>query len=104
MWLSALYPVNAMRNRALAGAQTDVVLLLDVDFWPSIELSELMQKPAKYQSLLAAVNNKNAIVLPAFETADSGDIGVEVAREVVIGELATAHCPIGGVKGRRCRL
>ena len=34
MWLSALYPVNAMRNRALAGAETDVVLLLDVDFWP----------------------------------------------------------------------
>lgn len=65
-----------------------VVLLLDVDFWPSIELSELMQKPSKYQSLLQAVNNKNAIVLPAFETADSGDIGVEVAREVVLGRPA----------------
>lgn len=84
IWLSALYPVNAMRNRALAGATTDVVLLLDVDFWPSIEMSELMHQPAKYQSLLQAVNNKNAIVLPAFETADSGDIGVEVAREVVL--------------------
>lgn len=24
VWLSALYPVNAMRNRALAGADTDV--------------------------------------------------------------------------------
>lgn len=24
IWLSALYPVNAMRNRALAGATTDV--------------------------------------------------------------------------------
>ncbi|GAB4818755.1 hypothetical protein N2152v2_005801 [Parachlorella kessleri] len=84
VWLSALYPVNAMRNRALAGVETEVVLLLDVDFWPSVELSELMLKPAKYQSLLAAVNSGNAIVLPAFETADSGDIGVEVAREVVL--------------------
>ena len=27
--------VNAMRNRALANAHTDAVLLLDVDFWPS---------------------------------------------------------------------
>lgn len=35
VWLSALYPVNAMRNRALANARTDAVLLLDVDFWPS---------------------------------------------------------------------
>ena len=43
IWLSALYPVNAMRNRALANARTDAVLLLDVDFWPSAELSELMQ-------------------------------------------------------------
>ena len=50
-----------------------------------------MAKPAKYASLLAAVNNKNAIVLPAFETADSGDIGVEVAREVVLGERSAAQ-------------
>lgn len=27
--------VNSMRNRALANARTDAVLLLDVDFWPS---------------------------------------------------------------------
>jgi hypothetical protein len=32
---SACLQVNAMRNRALANAHTDAVLLLDVDFWPS---------------------------------------------------------------------
>lgn len=85
IWLSALYPVNAMRNRAIANSRTDVILLLDVDFWPSAELSELMSQPGKYESLLAAVNGGSAIVLPAYETGDSGDVGVEVAREAVLG-------------------
>lgn len=84
IWLSALYPVNAMRNRALANARTDAVLLLDVDFWPSAELSELMQKPAKYESLMKTLQGGAAIVLPAYETGDAGDIGVEVAREAVL--------------------
>lgn len=84
VWLSGLYPVNSMRNRALANARTDVVLLLDVDFWPAAELSELMHRPAKYESLLEAVLSKHAIVLPAFETRESGDIGVEIAREAVL--------------------
>lgn len=84
IWLSALYPVNAMRNRALANARTEAVLLLDVDFWPSAELSELMQKPAKYASLMGALSQGAAVVLPAYETGDSGDIGVEVAREAVL--------------------
>lgn len=90
VWLSALYPVNAMRNRAIANSRTDVILLLDVDFWPAAELSELMQQPGKYESLLQAVNSGSAIVLPAFETGDSGDIGVEVAREAVLGGKDTA--------------
>lgn len=84
IWLSALYPVNAMRNRALANARTEAVLLLDVDFWPSAELSELTQKPAKYASLVAALQKGAAVVLPAYETGDPGDIGVEVAREAVL--------------------
>lgn len=90
IWLSALYPVNAMRNRALANARTDVILLLDVDFWPAVELSEMMRQPGKYESLLAAVNDGNAIVLPAYETGDSGEIGIEVAREAVAGGKDTA--------------
>lgn len=84
VFLSGLYPVNAMRNRGLANARTDIVLLLDVDFWPAAELSELAHLPGKYTSLLAATEARNAIVLPAFETRDSGDIGVEVAREAVL--------------------
>lgn len=90
IWLSALYPVNAMRNRALANARTDAVLLLDVDFWPSAELSELMQKPAKYESLMKTLQAGAAVVLPAYETGDPGDIGVEVAREAVLGTFLSA--------------
>ena len=90
VWLSGLYPVNSMRNRALAAAKTDVVLLLDVDFWPAAELSELVHKPGKYTSLLAAVAAGHAIVLPAFETGESGDVGVEVAREAVLEGKDTA--------------
>lgn len=84
VWLSGLYPVNAMRNRGLANARTDIVLLLDVDFWPAAELGELAHQPGKYASLLAAAQARRAIVLPAFETGESGDIGVEVAREAVL--------------------
>lgn len=77
-----------MRNRALANARTDAVLLLDVDFWPSAELSELMQRPAKYESLMRTLEGGAAVVLPAYETGDPGDIGVEVAREAVLGTSA----------------
>lgn len=160
IWLSALYPVNAMRNRALANARTEAVLLLDVDFWPSAgkragrpagraahrrgssaphaqartrramlrnssrgrrsscvsprdvrrplpsprraaELSELMQKPAKYASLVGALGQGAAVVLPAYETGDSGDIGVEVAREAVLGEGRGCSGRRGGVALRR---
>lgn len=83
VWLAGLYPVNTMRNRALALARTDVALLLDVDFWPSAELSELMLVPGKYASLAAAVAAGNAIVLPAFETSAGGAQGVSVARAAV---------------------
>lgn len=46
-----------------------------------------MQKPAKYASLMSTLDNGTAIVLPAYETGDAGDIGVEVAREAVLGAL-----------------
>lgn len=100
IWLSALYPVNAMRNRALANARTEAVLLLDVDFWPSAELSELMQKPAKYASLMTALQKGSAVVLPAYETGDPGDIGVEVAREAVLGEQGRGGSGQSGVRGQ----
>ncbi|KAL6781671.1 hypothetical protein ACKKBF_B09005 [Auxenochlorella protothecoides x Auxenochlorella symbiontica] len=90
VWLSGLYPVNSMRNRALANAKTDVVLLLDVDFWPSAELVEVMAQPRKYESLRGAVLARRAIVLPAFEPGDAGDVGVEVARGAVLGGKAAA--------------
>jgi hypothetical protein len=35
---------------------------------------------------MSTLDNGTAIVLPAYETGDAGDIGVEVAREAVLGE------------------
>lgn len=83
IWLSALYPVNAMRNRAIANARTDVILLLDVDFWPSVELLDLMRHLEKYKHLRSMVDAGYAVVLPAYETRDSAEIGIEVAKEAV---------------------
>lgn len=65
--LVGLYPVNAMRNRALQAAKTDIVLLLDVDFLPNKNLSDEFQSPQNYKMLHAAVSEGQAIVLPAFE-------------------------------------
>lgn len=72
MWQTWLYPVNAMRNRALAAAGTDVVLQLDVDFWPSPEVSDLVLNATKYAGMLAAVGAGQAVVLPSFETDEAG--------------------------------
>ena len=42
-----LYPFNALSNRALANVQTEVLIILDVDFWPSVEVSEMATDPRK---------------------------------------------------------
>jgi len=65
--MAEAYPVNALRNRALKQAQTEVVLLDDVDFIVSLGLSH----PAQYQAIVQATRRRGAIVVPAFEPAAS---------------------------------
>lgn len=73
--LVGLYPVNAMRNRALQAAKTDIVLLLDADFVPNRDLSDEIQAPENYEILHKAVTGGGqAIVLPAFEVIEQENV------------------------------
>lgn len=70
-----LYPVNALRNVAMAGARSGCVFLLDVDFVPSNGLYQRLCGGDKAQNLLKTLRSHNhglystevALVVPAFE-------------------------------------
>eukprot|EP00887_Chlorella_sp_A99_P004369 scaffold15.g4369.t1 len=55
-----LYPANAVRNRALLRAETEAVLLLDVDFCPSRELAAA-EAPGKALALKAVASGKEFV-------------------------------------------
>ncbi|PSC70030.1 Glycosyltransferase LARGE2 [Micractinium conductrix] len=67
-----LYPVNAMRNKALQLSQTEIVLLLDADLLPSRPLSDFITKPAHYHQLRRDTARRQVYVLPAFATKHYG--------------------------------
>jgi hypothetical protein len=74
-----LYPVNALRNRALQLALTDVVLLLDADFIPNRQLSEDLTEEEMYKTLVRVTSVQQAIILPAFEVLLEGEEGKNAA-------------------------
>jgi len=74
-----LYPVNALRNRAIQLASTDIILLLDADFVPNRDLSEDLANPQMYDALHRATSAHQAIVLPAFQILAEGDEGHRLA-------------------------
>ncbi|KAK9796664.1 hypothetical protein WJX73_002272 [Symbiochloris irregularis] len=77
------YPYNALRNQALARAATEVVLLLDADFVVSAGLHERLSASTQFAALTEdTAAQRNAIVLPAFETEAS--LGIEAG-----GQIAT---------------
>lgn len=65
------YPVNTLRNMAMAGVKTTHLILLDVDFVPSIDLHEHLMKHRQ-----ALTDPKQTIVIPAFEVGLSDFIDV----------------------------
>ena len=65
-----VYPINSLRNLALDAAQTDLVLLVDVDFIPSRELAQLCHAgvPA-YGTYREMGVCGAALVVPAFDVS-----------------------------------
>lgn len=78
-----LYPVNALRNKALQLSQTEIVLLLDADFLPNRMLADLIHDPANYDQLRRVTGYRQGIVLPAFETIDDGEEGRNTALKAI---------------------
>ena len=58
--------------------RTDVILLLDVDFWPATELSELMQSSTKYESLLQGRQRRTGHRAPSVR--DRETLGTSASR------------------------
>ncbi|XP_042814106.1 LARGE xylosyl- and glucuronyltransferase 2 isoform X1 [Panthera tigris] len=61
-----LYPVNQLRNVALAQALTPYVFLSDIDFLPAYSLYDYLR--ASIEQLKLDSERKVALVVPAFET------------------------------------
>lgn len=59
------YPVNHLRNLALSQVDTSHIIYIDVDFWTSENLFELLMTDAIRESLLE--HPKLALVIPAFQ-------------------------------------
>lgn len=81
--IGSMYPTNAVRNRALQLASTEVVLLLDADFVVDLSLAKTLEDRGKYKEMVDLLSNHRALVLPAFEAWDQGEWGKKVALEAV---------------------
>lgn len=85
------YPINQLRNRALAQAKTDLVLICDVDFRPCRRLARVARAAGENAALLKQASCRlNCVVLPAFEVrddaGDDNDSGDNDRRGHVMGE------------------
>lgn len=72
-----LYPVNAMRNRAHQLAQTEAILLLDVDFIPSANFAREYQSPTGYEKIMKVLAERKAFVFPAFESVNGWETAAD---------------------------
>eukprot|EP00891_Asterochloris_glomerata_P007152 jgi/Astpho2/7152/Aster-x1419 len=82
-----LYPINALRNRALQAAQTEVLLLLDVDFMVSHNLNSAGLQDHIYQ----AVQAEQLLVLPAFEASLENEAGQQLVDAACAGSKDAAQ-------------
>ena len=86
------YPINALRNRAIKMAKTDVLFMLDVDFVPATDLgmpSPGYRDPVVYDQLIKLTSEKKALVLPAFEITAR-------KQELVMGQNFARHLALAG--------
>mmetsp|Transcript_3065 Transcript_3065/g.8319 ORF Transcript_3065/g.8319 Transcript_3065/m.8319 type:complete len:536 (+) Transcript_3065:128-1735(+) len=63
------YPLNQLRNLAIRGIQTTHAVYVDIDMWISLDLFTVLHAPSTVREL--ATDPQLAIVIPAFEVADT---------------------------------
>ena len=84
------YPINALRNRAMDLAQTELVFVLDVDFVASPRLGlpgRAYKDKEVYEQMIQIVSNKKALVVPAFELTNrhtEPSLGQNYAKTLVL--------------------
>jgi len=87
------YPINALRNRAIAMSPTDIMIQLDADFvvTPMLGLPGAgYRDPAVFNQMLEMTGRRTAVVLPALELTNKWqdlNLSKNVARNIVMGEL-----------------
>lgn len=77
-----LYPINSLRNRALQLADTENVLVVDVDVVPNIDLSHDLHIMSLYETLNRVTGNRQAIVLPAITVTEIDEDPIAMSRWV----------------------
>jgi hypothetical protein len=63
--LEADYPVNQLRRMALSAVGTSHVMYVDIDFWESVDLHDILHQSSVREAL--AKDPKHALVVPAFQ-------------------------------------
>lgn len=92
------YPINSLRNRAMALSPTDLVIPLDSDFvvTPYLGLRrEEYRNITIYDSIVANLTNNQAIILPALQLTNTGQdftIARNVAQNLVRGKERIESC------------
>ena len=86
------YPINALRNRAIKIAKTELVFMLDVDFVASADLGldpPGYRDPLVYNQMLDLTAEKKALVLPAFEI-------IKRKQDLVLGQNFARNMAVSG--------
>ncbi|CAM9624252.1 unnamed protein product [Ectocarpus sp. 12 AP-2014] len=88
------YPINQLRNRALAQAGTDLVLICDVDFRPCRRLARLLRASGEIESIFKRVSCRlNCVVLPAFEVSAARDDDDDGVSNEEVAQTAATEMP-----------
>jgi hypothetical protein len=66
-----LFPMNVLRNVAMANVETDYVLYIDADFLPSHGAREYLDSAVAKSSVSHLLRSKQVLVIPAFERYQS---------------------------------
>ena len=90
---SELYPINSLRNRALALARTELVLPLDVDLLPSAS-ARCLHDAGQFEALRRkCCEGQCVIVVPAFESSVDAE-GGEGDAEALAGSSKQLLCSL----------